>query len=685
MNKKSIIIVFSLLVLASMLFTSCAPQAPQVVEKIVEVTSTPEGANTVFKSKDPTTYVYTSYGEPEMLDPALDYESAGMHVMNQVYETLVWYKRQSMSEIIPQLATEWKVSDDAKSYTFTIRKGVKFHNGDELTPDDVAWTFQRGLLQGSFFSAQLLMAEPIYGAGILDVTDVVKAKIAAAQPAPAATEAAPAAGATPAAAPEEPVDIADNPEALVKVDPAILAAVCEQTKAAIVADSGAGTVTFNLAQPWGPFLATLAHGVASIQDKKWAIEQGAWDGDCASWQKFYAKTAETTPLAKVMNGTGPYKFDHWTPGEEIVLTRNDAYWRTEPAWEGAPTGPAKIERVIIKTIDEWGTRLAMMEAGDADWSTVDLVNLPQADALVGEVCEYNPQTNDHDCKPSDTPSKPLKVYKNAPGVLATSAMFNFKINVEGGNNLVGSGKLDGNGIPPDFFTDIHVRKAFNYCFDWDTFIQEAVYGQGVQQVGVLIPGSIGYDPNGKKFNFDLAKCKSEIEAAWNGDVAKNGFRFQIAYNSGNMVRQTVAQIFQSNFQQVDPKYVVEVLAVPWPTFNGLQKQFRLPLFISGWQEDIHDSHNWAQPFLVGDYAHRQSIPDDVIAKFQPLVTAGVTETDPAKRAAIYKQIQDMDYDEVLAVRIYVPTTPFYMQRWVKGFYLNPLYSEEEYYYVLSKD
>ncbi len=69
----------------------------------------------------------------------------------------------------------------------------------------------------------------------------------------------------------------------------------------------------------------------------------------------------------------------------------------------------------------------------------------------------------------------------------------------------------------------------------------------------------------------------------------------------------------------------------------------------------------------------------------PLVTAGVTETDPAKRAAIYKQIQDMDYDEVLAVRIYVPTTPFYMQRWVKGFYLNPLYSEEEYYYVLSKD
>ena len=386
-----------------------------------------------------------------------------------------------------------------------------------------------------------------------------------------------------------------------------------------------------------------------------------------------------------MNGTGPYKFDSWTPGEEIVLVRNDDYWRTEPAWEGAPTGPARIGRVIIKTITEWGTRLAMMEAGDADYSSVDLVNLPQADALVGEICDYNPETNDHDCAPSDTPEKPLKVYKNAPGVLATSAMFNFAINVEGGNNLIGSGKLDGNGIPPNFFTDIHVRKAFNYCFDWDTFIQEAMYGQAVQQVGVLIPGSVGYDPNGKKYNFDLEKCKSEIEAAWNGEVAKNGFRFQVAYNSGNMMRQTVAQIFQSNWQQVDPKYVVEVLAVPWPTFNGLQKQKRLPLFISGWQEDIHDSHNWVQPFLVGDYANRQNIPANIKAKYLELVTAGVSEADPAKRAEIYKKIQDMDYEDVLAVRIFVPTSPFYMQRWIKDYYLNPMYSEELYFYSLVEE
>ena len=61
-----------------------------------------------------------------------------------------------------------------------------------------------------------------------------------------------------------------------------------------------------------------------------------------------------------MNGTGPFKFDHWTPGEELVLVRNDDYWLTEPLWEGGPSGPAAIERVVWRFMDEWGTRYAAL-------------------------------------------------------------------------------------------------------------------------------------------------------------------------------------------------------------------------------------------------------------------------------------------------------------------------------------
>ena len=69
--------------------------------------------------------------------------------------------------------------------------------------------------------------------------------------------------------------------------------------------------------------------------------------------------------------------DHWTPGEETVLVANENYWRTEPIWEGGPSGPASIKRVVLKNITEWGTRLAMFEAGDADYIYVPAQYRPQ--------------------------------------------------------------------------------------------------------------------------------------------------------------------------------------------------------------------------------------------------------------------------------------------------------------------
>ena len=92
----------------------------------------------------------------------------------------------------------------------------------------------------------------------------------------------------------------------------------------------------------------------------------------------------TIPSPSIANGTGPFMLESWTKGQEIVLVRNDNYWRTEPAWEGGPTGPAALERVILKKVDEWGTRFAMLQAGDADFATVNRTDIAQIDPMVGE-------------------------------------------------------------------------------------------------------------------------------------------------------------------------------------------------------------------------------------------------------------------------------------------------------------
>ncbi|GHV11582.1 diguanylate phosphodiesterase [Spirochaetia bacterium] len=60
-------------------------------------------------------------------------------LMHNIYDTLVTFDHDH--NIVPQLATEWSVSDDGMRYSFTIRKGVTFHDGSPLTMEDIAWTY----------------------------------------------------------------------------------------------------------------------------------------------------------------------------------------------------------------------------------------------------------------------------------------------------------------------------------------------------------------------------------------------------------------------------------------------------------------------------------------------------------------------------------------------------------------
>jgi peptide/nickel transport system substrate-binding protein len=664
---------FSLLVVLSMVLAACGapatstPAAPAPTSAGGQATQAPEQPSTSeFTSSDPTTYYRPTFGDPETLDPALDYETAGGEIVANIYETLVWYNKDKAAEFIPQLAESWEVSDDGTVYTFHIRQGVKFHEGGDLTPSDVAYTFQRGLLQGSTASPQWLLTEPFYGIGVDDISLLVD----------------PEGG------------LYDDRAALSAADPAALKDACDKTQAAIVADDAAGTVTMTLAQAWGPFLATIANNWGSIMDKEWVVENGGWDGSCDTWQNFYAFTSEDDPFTSIANGTGPYKLDHWTKGEEIVLVRNEDYWRTEPAWEGGPSGPAALERVVIKNVTEFGTRFAMFQAGDADSLVVgSQADYAQVDPQVGEECLYDEATGGFQpCTPVGDGTGPFRRYSGIPQVTHTDVFFNFNI---ASNQYIGSGALDGNGIPADFFADVHIRKAFNYCFDWDTYIADVMVGEGVQTMTIPVAGMPGFDAEAPHYSFDPAKCEEEFKAADvdkdgiaagddpEGDVWTTGFRFQATYNQGNTQRQSVAEIMAANLSAVNELFLVEVLGLPWPAFLQAQRALTLPIFISGWLEDIHDPHNWYQPYLTGTYGRRQSLPEDKVALYQDLLNKGVAEVDPAKRAEIYAQVNQAQFDDPSLILLATATTRRYEARWVEGYYYNPIYSGL-YFYAFSK-
>jgi peptide/nickel transport system substrate-binding protein/oligopeptide transport system substrate-binding protein len=88
------------------------------------------------------TYYHPLYADPVSLDPAHISESEGFRVGTAIFEGLVKYDPKTL-EVKPALAESWEVSDDATVFTFKIRKGVKFHNGKELTAADFKKAWER--------------------------------------------------------------------------------------------------------------------------------------------------------------------------------------------------------------------------------------------------------------------------------------------------------------------------------------------------------------------------------------------------------------------------------------------------------------------------------------------------------------------------------------------------------------
>ena len=81
----------------------------------------------------------------------------------------------------PALATAWKVSEDGKQIDFELRKGVKFHNGDALTAEDVKFTYDTMLKQGNTHSYRKAFVESIER---IEVVDPLKVRFVLKQPWP---------------------------------------------------------------------------------------------------------------------------------------------------------------------------------------------------------------------------------------------------------------------------------------------------------------------------------------------------------------------------------------------------------------------------------------------------------------------------------------------------------------------
>jgi peptide/nickel transport system substrate-binding protein len=94
-------------------------------------------------------------------DPIRIQEAPTSFIAGMVYEQLV--RRTDDGRIAPALAESWKLSPDRRTWTFALRKGVKFHDGSEFDAAVVEWHFKRALdpQEGSLFRAQFSVIQKI--------------------------------------------------------------------------------------------------------------------------------------------------------------------------------------------------------------------------------------------------------------------------------------------------------------------------------------------------------------------------------------------------------------------------------------------------------------------------------------------------------------------------------------------
>lgn len=552
------------------------------------------------------TLVVAHKGEMESLDPVYSYDGVTHGLLINVYDTLLKFDGSSLTDLLPSVSTavpskeNGLISADGRTYTFPIRKGIKFQGGEDLTPEDVRYSLLRFLLSDVSGGPSSLLLEPILGVSSTrnDKGEIVVNFKAAAN--------------------------------AIRVD--------------------GDNVVVTLKRPFAPFLSIIARW-SYIVSKDWAASHGAWDGTEETWKQFNNFAKDSSPFFAAANGSGPFSVARWDiAAKRLTLAANENYFA------GAP----KLKFIHMLTVDEPSTLRLMLETGDADVAEISTKFAAQI--------KGNPD---------------VTLYDNLPRLRTDPVIFfTLDINMQA-NPDVGSGKLDGQGIPADFFADKNLRQAFEYAFDYDSFLKESMEGRGERAIGPAPAGLVKYDKDFKQYPFDLKKAEELFKKAWGGQVWEKGFKFTITYNTSGDMRQIASEILKRNVESLNPKFQIDLRGVTWPSFLEKTAKRQMPMWARGWVADYADAHNFYFPFLhsQGRYALSQGYKNPQV---DALIERAVAETNFAKRSALYKQVHNLMHEDAMQIYTVHPTGLWAMRKNVKGFTDNPVYMGI-YFYPMFKE
>jgi peptide/nickel transport system substrate-binding protein len=277
-------------------------------------------------------------------------------------------------------------------------------------------------------------------------------------------------------------------------------------------------------------------------------------------------------------GTGAFALQTWDKGTQLELDKNVHYWQS---------GKPYLDKVIFKVVADDNSRILQLQSGAVDM----LDSVP-------------------------------------PGQVASLKQKNLTVAQVNGSAVV-SAILNEAKKP---LNDPNVRLALSWALVRYSIAQSVYSGLATPAKSLLPSSSLYYDGNQQPAGYDLAKAKQYLQKS----SVPSGFTFAVTVPSGDASTLATAQIWQASLKQIGVTLNINQLEA-----TTAQDEYNTEKFtarISPWTNDTPDPDELMGVAL--DYQPQNGLHTGFHdEQARTLVTQGRAETDPAKRATIYSQLQ----------------------------------------------
>lgn len=501
-------------------------------------------------------FIFAASSDPKTLDPAFASDGETFRVSRQIFEGLVGTK-PGTADPAPLLAESWESSEDGLTHTFQLKEGVTFHDGEPFNGEAVCANFDRWY---NFTGIQQSETLSYYYGKLFR-------------------------------------GFADKPEDAVYKE-------CEAT--------GEHEVKITLAQPFAGFISSLSLPAFAMQSPK-ALEEYKADE--------VGGTAESPQMSEYARahptGTGPYKFESWSVGEDVKLTANEDYWG-----EGG-----EVTDITFRVIDDPVARRQALEAGDVDG--YDLV------------------------APADT--------------AALS---------EAGFNVVARDPFTilylGLNQEKEELQDVRVRQAIAHAIDKDALIAQTL-PEGTEPATQFIPKSVnGYSEDVTTYEHDPAKAKALLAEAGYPD----GFTIDFNYPTGvsRPYMPTPEQAFSNlSSQLAEVGITVNAKPAKWsPDYlDQVQGTSDHGIHLLGWTGDYNDTDNFVGVFFGQEKPEFGFTDEELFSALEEARQIPTLEEQTPKYQEINEQISEI----VPAVPLAHPAPSLAFDKRVASYPASPVNDE----------